>query len=250
MGEVVGRAPRGAGRPPLVAARILAADIACLGHEVTAAVRSGADLVHVDVMDQGSVPNPAVGPLVCSALRCVSRAPLEIHLMVKPVDNFVAAFAGAGADVIVFHPEASEDPARTVARVRELGCRAGIALNPSTPLSVVDGLLADLDQVLFMWASPGFDGGRFLPSALPRIRALRERIAAAAAHVAISVEGGVEADTAAELLRAGADTLVVGAALCRSGDRAGAIAALKGAPPPACVASAAGRALGRGESAP
>jgi ribulose-phosphate 3-epimerase len=170
--------------------------------------------------------------------------------MVKPVDNFVAAFARAGADAIVFHPEASEDAARTVARVRELGCRAGVALNPSTPLSVVDGLLADLDQVLFMWASPGFDGGRFLPSALPRIRALRERIAAAGSRAAISVEGGVEADIAAELLRAGADTLVVGAALCRSSDRAGTIAALKGMPPAACAVPAAGRLLPRRERAP
>jgi ribulose-phosphate 3-epimerase len=248
MAKVLGRRERAAARP-LVAARILAADIACLGHEVTAAVRSGADLVHVDVMDQETVPNPAVGPLVCSALRSVSRAPLEIHLMVKPVDNFVAAFADAGADAITFHPEATDDVRRTVERVKERGCRAGIALNPSTPLSAVDDLLADIDQVLFMWASPGFDGGRFLPSALPRIRALRERIAASGHEVAISVEGGVEADTAAELLRAGADTLVVGAALCRSTDRAGTIAALKGIARPERLVVAAGCRIPHGESA-
>lgn len=249
MAKVLGRSERAAARPPLVAARILAADIACLGHEVTAAIRSGADLVHVDVMDQQTVPNPAVGPLVCTALRSVSRAPLEIHLMVKPVDNFVAAFALAGADVITFHPEASDDVRRTVERVKEHGCRAGIALNPSTPLSALDGLLEDVDQVLFMWASPGFDGDRFLPSALPRIRALRERIAASGCEVAISVEGGVEADTAAELLRAGADTLVVGAALCRSTDRAGTIAALKGMPRAGAIAAGARCRLPHGETA-
>jgi ribulose-phosphate 3-epimerase len=240
-------APRSAaGGPPLVAARILAADIACLGHEAAAAVRAGADLVHLDVMDPGPVPRASPGPLACAALRCVTRAPIVVHLLVKPVDGWIGAFADAGADAIVFHPEASGDPRRTIARARAGGLRVGIALNPSTPLSTIDGLLADVDEVLFMWAGPGL-GERFLPSALPRIRALRARARAASCAPAIAVEGGVETDTAAELLQAGADVLVVGAAMCRATDRAGTIAALKGMP---LARAASGRPAPRGESSP
>ncbi len=214
---------------PRVAASILAADFALL-QEVASAVRSGADLLHVDVMDHQCVPNLTVGPLVCAALRRITRVPLDVHLMVKPVDAFVRAFAKAGADAITFHPEASQDVRRTVMLVKEHGCSVGLALNPATPLCVLDHLLGDLDLVLLTSVSPGFDGQRFMPSALRNIRALREQISARGRHVSIAVEGGVGADTAAELLQAGADTLVAGSVLLGSNDHAGTIAALKGIP--------------------
>ncbi len=182
-------------------------------------------------MDHDYAPDLALGPVICAALRKVTRAPLEVHLMARPLDGFVGAFARAGADVITFHPEESDDVHRSAMRVREHGCKVGIALNPATPLGVLDPVLEDIDQVLVMWASPGPEGQRFLPSVLRRIRALRERISAAGRDVAISVEGGVETGSAAELVGAGADTLVVGSALCRSTDRAATIAALKGAAP-------------------
>jgi ribulose-phosphate 3-epimerase len=216
---------------PQVAARILAADLACLGHEVAAAVRSGADRVHVDVMDAACGPDGAVGPRVCRALKRVTRAPLEVHLLVKPVERLVAAFADAGADAIAFHPETSDDVRRTVAAVKRHGCEAGLALAAGTPLDVLDGLLDEIDLVLVTRATPGLDGERFMPSALRWIRSVRERLSSRGCHVAISVDGGVDLDNAAELLDAGADTLVVESALCRSSDRATTIAALKGAAP-------------------
>jgi ribulose-phosphate 3-epimerase len=214
---------------PRVAARILAADLACLGHEVAAAIRSGADRVHVDVMELDD--GVGLGPRVCRALRHVTRAPLEVHLLVKPVESLIAAFADAGSDVVAFHPEASDDVRRTVTAVREHGCEVGLALAAGTSLDVLDGLLGDIDLVLVTWATPGFDGARFMPSALRWIRALRERISAEGCDVSISVDGGVDLDTAAELLEAGADTLVVESAMCRSTDRAATIAALKGSAP-------------------
>lgn len=214
-------------RPPRVAARILAADLACLGHEVAAAVRSGADLVHVDVMELDSVQK-SVGPRMCAALRRVTRAPLEIHLMVKPADGVLAAYAGAGGDLITFHPEASEDVHRTVLGLKERGCKVGLAVAPDEPLRVLDPLLDEIDEVLVTWVSPGPDGKGVDPGALRKIRALREHIRAAGVEVTISVDGGVDVDNAAELVDAGADTLVVGAAMCRSTDRAATIVALKG----------------------
>jgi ribulose-phosphate 3-epimerase len=216
---------------PRVAARILAADLACLGHEVAAAIRSGADRVHVDVMELDHGLGVGVGPRVCRALRRVTRAPLEVHLLVKPVESLIAAFADAGGDVVAFHPEASDDVRATVTAVKEHGCEVGLALAAGTPLDVLDGLLDDIDLVLVTLATPGLDGQRFMPSALRWIRTLRERISAEGCDVAISVDGGVGLDNAAELVEAGADTLVVESALCRATDRAATIAALKGAPP-------------------
>lgn len=218
-------------RVPRVAARLLATDLACLGHEVAAAVRSGADSVHVDVMDPDCGPHGAVCPRVCRALKRVTRAPLEVHLLVKPTERLVSAFAEAGANVLAFHPETSDDVGRTVAAVKGHGCEAGLALAAGTPLEVLEGLLDEIDLVLVTRAAPGLDGERFMPSALRWIRTLRERISARGSHVAVSVDGGVDLDNAAELLDAGADTLVVETALCRSNDRAATIAALKGAAP-------------------
>lgn len=207
-----------------IAANILAADLACLGHEVAVAVRSGADRVHVDVMDLGGT-HVTVAPRVCRALRRVTRAPLEVHLLVKPAERLVAAFADAGADLLVFHPEASDDVLRTGAVAREHGCAVGLALAAGTPLDVLDGLLEGVDLVVVTGAIGA--GERPGPAVLRWIRALRARLAAQARTIAIEVDGGVDARNAAELVAAGADALVVESGRCRSTDRASTIAALK-----------------------
>jgi ribulose-phosphate 3-epimerase len=216
---------------PQVAARILAADLACVGHEVAAAVRSGADRVHVDVMELDRGCGISVAPRVCRALKRVARAPLEVHLLLEPLERLVATFAEAGADVIAFHPEATDDVRRTVALVKAHGCHAGIAVAAGTPLAQLDPLLAEVDLVLVTWATPGLDGARFMPAALRWIHGLRERISAAGHDVAISVDGGVDLANAGALVAAGADTLVVESALCRTTDRDATIAALKGLAP-------------------
>ncbi len=212
-------------RAPRVAASILADDFACLT-EVDAAVASGADVVHVDVMDEHDVPSLTVGPYVCAALRSVTRAPICVHLMVKSVDALVPTFADAGADAITFHPEASGDVRRTLRRVREHGCKAGLAFNPTTPLCVLEEVLDDVDVVLVTWVSPGIDGQRFMPLALRRIRLLRELIDFSGREVALAVDGGVRPDTAARILEAGADTLVAGSAFFGSSEFARTVAAL------------------------
>ncbi len=217
--------------PPIIAARILAADLACLGREVAASVRSGADLVHLDVMDVDTARSGDVGPRTCAALRRVTRAPIEIHLLVKPDDALLAAYAGAGADMITFHPEACEDVRQTLLGVRGRGCKVGVAVAPGEPLLDIDPLLEEVDEVLVTCASPGPDGERFAPATIRNVRTLRDRIRATGAGVTISVDGGVSAENAAELVEAGADALVVGAALCRSRDGASTIAALKGLAP-------------------
>jgi len=211
---------------PRIAAHVLVADLACLGHEVAAAVRSGADRVHVDVMELGS-SDVTVAPLACRALKRVTRAPLEVHLLVKPSERLVAAFADSGADLVVFHPEASDDVRRTGAAVKEHGCQVGLALAAGTPLDVLDGLLEQLDLVLVTGATSGIAGERPVPSALRWIHALRERFSAEGREIAISVDGGVDAANAAELIAAGADTLVVESAQCRPTGAAETIAALK-----------------------
>ncbi len=208
-----------------IAANILATDLACLGHEVASAVRSGADRVHVDVMDVGGA-DATVAQGVCRALKRVTAAPVEVHLLVKPAERLVAAFGDAGADLLVFHPEASEDVRRTGAVAREHGCEVGLALAAGTPLDVLDGLLGEVDLVLVTGAiGPG--GERPAAAVLRWIRALRGRLAAEGRQIGIEVDGGVDAHNAAELIAAGADVLVVETARCRSGDRAGTIAALK-----------------------
>lgn len=217
------RAPEAAAPapPPVrIAANILAADLACLGHEVAAAIRSGADRVHLDVMDLGSAAS--IAPLVCRALKRLTGAPLEVHLLVPPCDRLVAAFAGAGADLVVFHPEASADVRRTVAAVRRRGCAAGLALAAGTPLDALDGLLDGVDVVLATGA-----GEPRSPLALRWIQALRRRVSAARPGIALSAEGGVDVPSGAALAGAGVDELVVESFRCGASDRAANIAALR-----------------------
>jgi ribulose-phosphate 3-epimerase len=206
-----------------IAPSILSADFARLGEEVRAVEAAGADLIHFDVMDNHYVPNLSVGPLVCAALRPHVKIPLDVHLMVKPVDRLVPEFAKAGANIITFHPEASEHVDRTLALIREHGCKGGLALNPATPLSYLDHTLEKLDIVLLMSVNPGFGGQQFIRSVLPKIEEVRRRIAACGKPIWLEVDGGVKVDNIAEIARAGADTFVAGSAIFGSGDYAGAI---------------------------
>jgi ribulose-phosphate 3-epimerase len=202
---------------------ILSADFSRLGDEVRAVERAGADLIHFDVMDNHYVPNLTVGPLVCAALKPHVKVPLDVHLMVKPVDALVAEFAKAGAGIISFHPEASEHIDRTIALIREHGCRPGLALNPATPLSCLDYTLDKLDLVLLMSVNPGFGGQKFIGSVLPKIAEVRRRIDALKRDIWLEVDGGVKIDNIAEIARAGADTFVAGSAVFSSKDYAATI---------------------------
>lgn len=215
---------------PVIAASILAADFARLGEEAERVLAAGADWIHFDVMDQHYVPNLTVGPMVCAALRRFGiRAPIDVHLMVEPVDALAIAFAEAGADLISFHPEASRHPHRTVQAIRRAGCQVGLAFNPATPLSWLDHLLEELDLVLLMSVDPGFGGQSFLPMVLPKIRAARERIEALRRPVRLEVDGGIKAETVGEAAAAGADTFVAGTAIFGASDYAAAIAGLRAA---------------------
>jgi ribulose-phosphate 3-epimerase len=203
-----------------IAPSVLSADFARLGEEARAVEAAGADLIHFDVMDNHYVPNLTVGPVVCAALRPHVKLPLDVHLMVKPVDRLVPDFAKAGADIISFHPEASEHVDRTIGLIREHGCKAGLALNPATPLSYLDQTLEKLDLVLLMSVNPGFGGQQFISSVLPKITEVRRRIAASGKNVWLEVDGGVKIDNIAEIARAGADTFVAGSAIFGSKDYA------------------------------
>ena len=207
-----------------IAPSILSADFARLGEEVRAVERAGADLIHFDVMDNHYVPNLTVGPLVCAALKPHVKLPLDVHLMVKPVDRLVPEFAKAGASIISFHPEASEHVDRTIALIKEHGCKAGLVLNPATPLSWLDHTLEKLDLVLLMSVNPGFGGQQFIPSVLPKIAEVRRRIDAAGnATIWLEVDGGIKTDNIAEVARAGADTFVAGSAIFGAKDYAATI---------------------------
>jgi ribulose-phosphate 3-epimerase len=212
-----------------IAPSILSADFARLGEEVRAVVDAGADFVHFDVMDNHYVPNLTIGPLVCAALRPLTKAVLDVHLMVKPVDRIVPDFAKAGANIISFHPEASEHVDRTIALIRECGCRPGLVLNPATPLGWLDHTLHALDLVLIMSVNPGFGGQQFIPGALDKIRAARRRIDASGREVLLEVDGGVKVDNIAEIARAGADTFVAGSAIFGSKEYRATIGAMRAA---------------------
>ena len=201
-----------------IAPSILSADFARLGEEVRAVESAGADLLHFDVMDNHYVPNLSVGPLVCAALRPQTGLPIDVHLMVKPVDRLVPEFAKAGANLISFHPEASKHVDRTLALIRECGCKAGLAFNPATPLSYLEHTLAKLDLVLLMSVNPGFGGQQFIASVLPKIAEVRSRIKASGRDVWLEVDGGVKTDNIAGIAKAGADTFVAGSAIFGSKD--------------------------------
>jgi ribulose-phosphate 3-epimerase len=206
-----------------IAPSILSADFARLGEEVRSVVRAGADLVHFDVMDNHYVPNLTVGPLVCAALKPHAGVPLDVHLMVRPVDRLVSEFAKAGAGIISFHPEASEHVDRTIALIREHGCRAGLVLNPATPVSWLDHTLEKLDLVLLMSVNPGFGGQQFIRSVLPKVSEVRRRIRETGKDIWLEVDGGIKAENIAEVARAGADTFVAGSAIFGSKDYAATI---------------------------
>jgi ribulose-phosphate 3-epimerase len=210
-----------------IAPSILSADFSRLGDEVRAVAAAGADMIHFDVMDNHYVPNLTVGPLVCAALRPHVKLPLDVHLMVKPVDRLIPEFAKAGADIISFHPEASEHVDRTLALIREHGCKAGLALNPATPLSHLDHTLEKLDLVLLMSVNPGFGGQQFIASVLPKIAEARRHIAAIGKDIWLEVDGGIKADNIAEAARAGADTFVAGSAIFGSKDYAATIRTMR-----------------------
>jgi len=206
-----------------IAPSILSADFARLGEEVRAVAQAGADLIHFDVMDNHYVPNLTVGPLVCAALRPHVELPLDVHLMVSPVDRLVVDFAKAGASIITFHPEASGHVDRTLSLIREQGCKAGLVLNPATPVSWLDYTLDKLDVVLLMSVNPGFGGQQFIASVLPKIAEVRRRIAASGKPIWLEVDGGIKADNIAQAARAGADTFVAGSAIFGSKDYAATI---------------------------
>jgi ribulose-phosphate 3-epimerase len=210
-----------------IAPSILSADFARLGEEVRAVIAAGADLIHFDVMDNHYVPNLTVGPLVCAALRPHASVPLDVHLMVKPVDALVAQFAKAGAGIISFHPEASEHIDRTIALIHEHGCKAGLVFNPATPLVYLDHTLEKLDLVLLMSVNQGFGGQQFIPSVLPKIAEARRRIQACGKEIWLEVDGGIKAENIAQVARAGADTFVAGSAIFGAPDYARAIRSMR-----------------------
>ncbi|MGB0192008.1 MAG: ribulose-phosphate 3-epimerase [Candidatus Micropelagos thuwalensis] len=199
---------------------ILAADFACLGKEVTAICEAGCDYVHVDVMDGHFVPNLTIGPGVVKAIKPHASKPLDVHLMISPVDAFIDLFAEAGADIITFHPEAGPHPHRTVQAIKAAGCKAGISLNPATPIAALEELIEDIDLILVMSVNPGFGGQKFIKTQLEKIRRIRDLITAAGREIELEVDGGVNSKNAEEIIAAGADVLVAGTAVFQNGRQA------------------------------
>ena len=216
-----------------IAPSILSADFARLGEEVRAVVAAGADLIHFDVMDNHYVPNLTIGPLVCQALKPHTTVPIDVHLMVKPVDRIIPDFAKAGAAIISFHPEASYHIDRTIGLIHDCGCKAGLALNPATPLAWLDHVLEKLDLVLVMSVNPGFGDQSFIAEALAKLKLARARIDAVRARtgrdIRLEVDGGVKVDNIAAIAKAGADTFVAGSAIFGTPDYAATIAAMRAA---------------------
>ncbi|WP_342316933.1 ribulose-phosphate 3-epimerase [Lysobacter sp. FW306-1B-D06B] len=214
----------------VIAPSILSANFAKLGEEVDNVLKAGADWVHFDVMDNHYVPNLTIGPMVCEALRKHGvTAPIDVHLMVEPVDRIVPDFAKAGATLISFHPEASAHVHRTIQLIKSHGCQAGLVLNPATPIDVLDWVLEELDMVLLMSVNPGFGGQSFIPSALEKLRRVREKIDATGKPIRLEIDGGVKADNIAEIAAAGADTFVAGSAIFNASDYADVIKRMKDA---------------------
>ncbi len=213
---------------PLIAPSILSADFARLGEDTAKVLAAGADWVHFDVMDNHYVPNLTIGPLVCEALRKYGiTAPIDVHLMVKPVDRIIPDFAKAGASVISFHPEASEHVDRTIGLIREHGLQAGLVFNPATPLNWLDHVIDKLDLILIMSVNPGFGGQSFIPGALDKLREARRRIAASGRAIRLEVDGGVKVDNIRAIAEAGADTFVAGSAIFNAPDYASTIAQMR-----------------------
>jgi len=213
---------------PLIAPSILSADFARLGEDVRAVLEAGADIVHFDVMDNHFVPNLTIGPLICEALRRHGiDAPIDVHLMVEPVDRLIPDFAAAGASYITFHPEASRHIDRSLALIRELGCKAGLVFNPATPLTCLEHVLDKVDMVLLMSVNPGFGGQKFIASALNKLRAARAIIDGSGFNIRLEIDGGVKIDNIGEIAAAGADTFVAGSAIFGSDDYAATIAAMR-----------------------
>ena len=200
-----------------IAPSILSTDFARLGEEVAEVIRAGADLIHFDVMDNHYVPNLTFGPMVCAALKPYATVPVDVHLMVEPVDDLIHAFAKSGANIITFHPEASRHVDRSLGLIKEYGCQAGLVLNPATPVNILENVLDKLDMVLLMSVNPGFGGQSFIPNTLVKIRKVREMLdeyeRQSGRRIALEVDGGVKTDNIAEIAAAGADTFVAGSAI-------------------------------------
>ena len=210
-----------------IAPSILSADFARLGEEVRNVVAAGADIIHFDVMDNHYVPNLTVGPLVCSAIRPHVDVPIDVHLMVKPVDRIIPDFAKAGANIITFHPEASDHIDRTLQLIKDNGCKAGLVFNPATPLYYLDHVMDKLDIILLMSVNPGFGGQSFIPGTLKKIAEVRKMIDESGRDIMLEVDGGIKVDNIGEVARAGADTFVAGSAIFGKPDYKQVIAAMR-----------------------